>query len=348
MLVYLFEAGVYLMSFIQLLVQMLVLVPFTAYTMYGVWPGSSGLLWWFTLVGVFVAIFVMNLGVGYGFIALAEQFSGTNPGLAGLIFTVALAIPQHFSHSIITFIFPRLLWQHEGGVVWSAKSPFFALSQFIAACAAMNETTRLVSLLVCAAVIENPWGDIMVALCIGFIFEVLGRTHWARVLVAGLFRPRLNDARGPQRVLSFLAPTVFLQLQLDVLHSVKYLRYMPVILTLFIRGVAWDNWLADVPFCWKADVVIVLFVALIFHIIEDVCVRKIIDDDSKWRAPVEWVFSSVWVSGAEVVQQHRDCVFHPLKKNLENISCIYISPGSGCVGKNHSVGYVELVFGCLR
>ena len=36
-----------------------------------------------------------------------------------------------------------------------------------------------------------------------------------------------------------------------------------------------------------------------------------------------------------------------LKKNLKNISGTYISPWSGCVGKSHSVGYVELVFGCL-
>ena len=36
-----------------------------------------------------------------------------------------------------------------------------------------------------------------------------------------------------------------------------------------------------------------------------------------------------------------------LKKNLENISGAYMSPGSGCVGKKHSVGYVEFLFGCL-
>ena len=36
-----------------------------------------------------------------------------------------------------------------------------------------------------------------------------------------------------------------------------------------------------------------------------------------------------------------------LKKNLKNISGTYVSPGSGCVVKKHSVGYVELVFGCL-
>ena len=36
-----------------------------------------------------------------------------------------------------------------------------------------------------------------------------------------------------------------------------------------------------------------------------------------------------------------------LKKNLKNISGTYISPGSVCVGKKHSVGYVGLVFGCL-
>ena len=35
-----------------------------------------------------------------------------------------------------------------------------------------------------------------------------------------------------------------------------------------------------------------------------------------------------------------------LKKNLENISGTYMSPGSGCVSKKHSVGYVELVLGC--
>ena len=36
-----------------------------------------------------------------------------------------------------------------------------------------------------------------------------------------------------------------------------------------------------------------------------------------------------------------------LKKNLKTISGTYVSPGSGCVVKKHSVGYVELVFGCL-
>ena len=36
-----------------------------------------------------------------------------------------------------------------------------------------------------------------------------------------------------------------------------------------------------------------------------------------------------------------------LKKNFESISVAYISPGSGCVSKSHSVGYVELVFECL-
>ena len=36
-----------------------------------------------------------------------------------------------------------------------------------------------------------------------------------------------------------------------------------------------------------------------------------------------------------------------LKKTLKNISGTYVSPGSGCVGKKHSVGYVELVFGCM-
>ena len=35
-----------------------------------------------------------------------------------------------------------------------------------------------------------------------------------------------------------------------------------------------------------------------------------------------------------------------LKKKLKNISGIYISSGGGCVGKKHSVGYVELVLGC--
>ena len=37
-----------------------------------------------------------------------------------------------------------------------------------------------------------------------------------------------------------------------------------------------------------------------------------------------------------------------MKKNLENISGTYVSPGSGCVGQKHSIGYVELVFGCNR
>ena len=36
-----------------------------------------------------------------------------------------------------------------------------------------------------------------------------------------------------------------------------------------------------------------------------------------------------------------------LKKNLKSISGTYVSPGSGCVGKKHSVGYVELAFGCM-
>ena len=36
-----------------------------------------------------------------------------------------------------------------------------------------------------------------------------------------------------------------------------------------------------------------------------------------------------------------------LKKNLENISGAYVSPGSGCVDKKHFVGYVDLVFGCM-
>ena len=36
-----------------------------------------------------------------------------------------------------------------------------------------------------------------------------------------------------------------------------------------------------------------------------------------------------------------------LKKNLENISGTYVSPGSGCVDKKHFVGYVELVLGCM-
>ena len=35
-----------------------------------------------------------------------------------------------------------------------------------------------------------------------------------------------------------------------------------------------------------------------------------------------------------------------LKKNLKNISGTYVSPGSGCVVKNHSVGYVDVVLGC--
>ena len=35
-----------------------------------------------------------------------------------------------------------------------------------------------------------------------------------------------------------------------------------------------------------------------------------------------------------------------LKKNLENISGTYISPGSVCVGRNNCVGYVEVVFWC--
>ena len=36
-----------------------------------------------------------------------------------------------------------------------------------------------------------------------------------------------------------------------------------------------------------------------------------------------------------------------LKKNLKSISGTYVSPVSGCVGKKHSVGYVELVLGCM-
>ena len=50
---------------------------------------------------------------------------------------------------------------------------------------------------------------------------------------------------------------------------------------------------------------------------------------------------AVSVAAIEVQQPQQ------LKKNLENISGTYVSPGSGCVGKHHSVGYVELVFGCL-
>ena len=44
---------------------------------------------------------------------------------------------------------------------------------------------------------------------------------------------------------------------------------------------------------------------------------------------------------------HKNRAVDELKKNLINISGTYVSPGSGCVVKKHSVGYVELVFGCL-
>ena len=36
-----------------------------------------------------------------------------------------------------------------------------------------------------------------------------------------------------------------------------------------------------------------------------------------------------------------------VEEKLKNISGTYMSPGSGCVGKKHSVGYVELVLGCM-
>ena len=54
------------------------------------------------------------------------------------------------------------------------------------------------------------------------------------------------------------------------------------------------------------------------------------------------------VKGHNYVEESYNAFWNPeVEEKLKNISGTYVSPGSGCVGKNHSVGYVELVFGCL-
>ena len=85
-----------------------------AYTMYGVWPGVKGFSWWLSVVAIFFTIFVLNLLIGLAFVTMVED-ENIISGIAGFVFILLLTIPQHLSHAVIIFIFPRLLWQHEGG-----------------------------------------------------------------------------------------------------------------------------------------------------------------------------------------------------------------------------------------